>query len=271
MLRALRTVLPDVPMLYAADSAWAPYGERSDAEIAGRSLQVAQALVDAGARGLVVACNTATAMAVAELRRRWPALAIVGVEPGLKPALAATRNGRIGVMATVATLRSERFQALLRRVLEPAGPGPQPATHIHLQPCPGLADAIERGQLHDPELAREVERWCALLLRAGVDTVVLGCTHYPLVAPLIARALGCEVQLVDTAEAVARQAARRWFEERTADLVTLPAGCSTLSMQTNAAPSAPVRYLGSGDLAALRLAVTHWLGEPDPAVGRLAC
>ncbi len=211
-------------------------------------------------------------MAVAELRRRWPALAIVGVEPGLKPALAATRNGRIGVMATVATLRSERFQALLRRVLEPAGPERRSprctSTFSHVRGWPTRSNAANCTLRNWPGRSSAGARCCCA---PSVDTVVLGCTHYPLVAPLIARALGCEVQLVDTAEAVARQAARRWFEERTADLVTLPAGCSTLSMQTNAAPSAPVRYLGSGDLAALRLAVTHWLGEPDPAVGRLAC
>lgn len=297
MLRALRRALPGVPMLYAADSAWAPYGERSDGEIAARSAQVAQALIDAGAQALVVACNTATAHAVAELRSRWPERVIVGVEPGLKPALAVTRNGRVGVMATDATLRSTRFGELLQRVLEQAQREQQRSLHVHLQPCTGLAGAIERGDLGCADLARQVEHWCALLREAEVDTVVLGCTHYPFVAPLISRALGPDVRLIDTAEAVARQAALRWHaaDAGAAQLAdtALPAAepkpasasapipAAAVSLPASAANSAgpalqcavaaPVRYLGSGELSGLRRAVTHWLNEADPELAPLGC
>lgn len=269
VLHALRAALPGVPMLYVADSAWAPYGERTDAEIAVRSLCVAQALVDAGASALVVACNTATAMAVAKLRSRWPALAIIGVEPGLKPALAATRNGRIGVMATEATLRSDRFLALLRRVLDAAEREQARTLHVHLQPCPGLAGAIERADLQSPELALQLRHWCGLLRAAEVDTVVLGCTHYPIVAPLIARELGPQVVLIDTAEAVARQAARRWSDTILASPSTLPVPAPGTRLQPPVRAS--VRYFCSGELIALRRAAVHWLGESDPVVERLAC
>ncbi len=199
VLRAIRRELPDAQLLYVADSGHAPYGERSTEFIVGRSLHLAQFLHERGADLLVVACNTATATAVEELRGRHPGWPIVGVEPGIKPAAALTRNGRVGVLATTGTLRSQRFQLLSQAH----------AAHVQLQlqPCPGLAAAIEAGDLDAPELQQLVQHFCAPLREAGVDTVVLGCTHYPFVAHHIQAALGDRVQLIDTAQAVARRTA----------------------------------------------------------------
>ncbi|TMH35501.1 MAG: hypothetical protein E6H58_03760 [Betaproteobacteria bacterium] len=119
VLRALHQQLPAAPLLYVADSAHAPYGERSDAFVIERSQHVAQHLLAEGAVGIVIACNTATAAAAQQLRARWPDVLIVGVEPGLKPAVAASRSGRIGVLATPGTLASEKFRKLLHA--QPAG------------------------------------------------------------------------------------------------------------------------------------------------------
>lgn len=199
VLPALRRAIPGVHWMYVADSAHAPYGERPDDEIAARVRAIAGFLLGAGAGMLVLACNTATAAAVALLRADHPGVPIVGIEPGLKPAVAASRNRRVGVMATTGTLRSRRFRELVER----HGGGAQ----IVPQACPGLADAIETGRLDDPALRERIERCCAPLRAAAVDTVALGCTHYPFVATLIAEALGPDVQLIDTAEPVARRGA----------------------------------------------------------------
>ena len=204
VLRALLDALPGAPFRYVADAAHAPYGERSDAFVIERSLHMARHLQAHGAALLVVACNTATAAAVEALRSALPDMPIVGVEPGIKPALAITRNGRIGVMATRATLASERFAALVRTQC-----GAAPVA-VHLQACDGLAAAIERGDTDAPEVQALVLAHCRALSNRGVDTVVLGCTHYPFVTQRIQAAFGASVRLVDTGAAVARQAARLW-------------------------------------------------------------
>jgi glutamate racemase len=193
-------VLPQATLHYVADSAWAPYGDLDTPAIRARALSIAHHLAAGGAQLIVVACNTATAAAVAELRARLAPLPIVGVEPGIRPALARSRNGRVGVMATRATLASERFRALLER--EAAG------RTVHLQACVGLADAIETRELDDPALAALVEAHCRPLREAGVDAVALGCTHYPFVRAAIERALGPSVAVIDTSAAVAAQVLR---------------------------------------------------------------
>jgi len=202
VLQALRTQLPGVPLHYVADTAHAPYGDRSSAYIVERSLRVAERLRAVGARMAVVACNTATAHAVQAMREQWPDWPVVGIEPGVKPAVAATRNGRIGVMATTATIASRRFEQLVAAH----------AADVELisQPCPGLVSLIEQGDLASAELGALIERFCAPLREAGVDTVLLGCTHYPLVQSRIQAALGDGVRLLNIEDAVARQARRVW-------------------------------------------------------------
>jgi glutamate racemase len=236
VLKALRAAAPWLPIEYVADSAHAPYGERDESHVLARSRAITAFLRERGARVVVVACNTATAAAVNDLRARHPDLPVVGVEPGVKPAVALSPRGRIGVLATSGTLGSERFRALLQRHAGTAD--------LVLQACPGLARAIEGGRLDAPEILALVEQHVAPLRAAGVDTVVLGCTHYPFVADHIQAALGPAVRLVDTADAVARRALALW-----------PAG-----VIDPAAATAPVTLWSSGDPALLTQAARLWLG-----------
>jgi glutamate racemase len=200
VLRALHRQMPLATLLYAADSAHAPYGEREDSFIIERSHAMTEHLLRQGAQMIVVACNTATAAAVESLRSAYRELPVVGVEPGLKPAIALTRNRHVGVMATQATLSSAKFQRLVGAHAV--------GIRLHLQACPGLAQALETGDVDGEAVGALVALHTAPLREAGVDTVVLGCTHYPFAAHRIADALEPGVALIDTGEAVARQATR---------------------------------------------------------------
>lgn len=202
VLRSIHQRLPSASLLYVADSAHAPYGEKSPEYIRDRSMRIAAHLIDQGARVVVVACNTATAVAIDELRRRWPDCPFVGVEPGVRPAVATSRRQRVGVMATDATLRSERFKALVARE---AG-----TCSMHLLACTGLAAAVEQRELDDPVLLDLVHRYASQLRDAGVDVIALGCTHYAFVREVIERSLEPGMTVIDTADAVAAQVARLW-------------------------------------------------------------
>ena len=199
VMQAIRARLPHAELLYAADTGHAPYGDRSEAFLCDRSERIARFLTDQGAQIVVVACNTATAAAVAALRAASPTLPLVGVEPGIKPAVALSTARRIGVLATTRTLASDKFQRLAQAHADGA--------QLVLQACPGLADAIEAADAAGSGLDVLVERYCAPLRDAGVDVAVLGCTHYVFARELFERALP-GVQLVDTADAIARQTAR---------------------------------------------------------------
>ncbi|MBV8379849.1 MAG: glutamate racemase [Paucibacter sp.] len=229
VLRALRQRLPQAGLLYVADTAHAPYGEKSPEYIAERSLRIGGHLRALGAKLIVVACNTATAHAIETMRRRWPTLAIVGIEPGIKPAVAASGNGRVGVLATQATIASPRYQALVERYRERA--------LIYSQPCPGLVDLIELGDLESPALLELIERLCGPLREAGVDTVLMGCTHYPLVQAQLQAALGAKVQLLNIEDAVAQQAERLWA--RTDERAML----GELRLQTSGDATALTRFV----------------------------
>ncbi len=234
VLRVLHAQLRGTRLIYVSDAANAPYGERAPSFVVERSVRIAQHLVDKGATLLVVACNTATAAAVANLRARWPHLSLVGIEPGIKPALKASAGGRIGVMATPLLLGSEKFNRLLD---EHRG-----SVQWHLQACPGLAGLIEQGDLNNPALLSMISFFCTPLKHAGVDTVVLGCTHYPFVREHIQAVLGASVQLIDTADAVARQARR---------LLNVPLGVSDhVELQT------------TGETAQLSCLASAWLDFP---------
>ena len=268
VLRAMHAAAPQSAFCYIADSAHAPYGERSASHVLERSMLIAGHLIACGARGIVVACNTATAIAIQHLRERWPQLPIIGVEPGLKPAVAATRNGRIGVMATPATLASERFARL--RETQTGG------TFVLAQACPGLAHLIEQGDLDSPALAHAIERFCGPLRRAQVDTVVLGCTHYPLIAERIQLALGAQVLLIDTAQAVARHAAQQFRFARSETTLlekqtpgrpkcfSPPRGADDVCRRPGGAlgDDSGVRLLTTGDAQALRKMAETWLPFP---------
>lgn len=227
VLREIRHQLPGDDLIYVADSGFAPYGDRPEGYVADRSIAIADFLVSQGADVCVVACNTATAVAVDRLRSHLT-MPVVGIEPGIKPAVALTRSGVVGVLATTRTLSTARFDHL---VDEHAG-----AARVVVQPCPGLAEQVERGEL-DTALTRSlVEQYVRPLIGEGADVLVLGCTHYTFVKPVIEEMAGAEVALVDPAAAVARQVARR-LREVSAE---------------SAAPSDRVTFWTTGDVAQVK-------------------
>ena len=205
VLRHIRQALPRENLLYFADSGFAPYGDKPEAEVLARSLQIAEFLLERGAKALVVACNTATAVAIAALRARYPQLPVVGIEPGLKPAAEKTQTRIVGVLATGRTLASEKFALLHQRIATASG------VDFLLQPCTGLASQIEKGELRSAATASLVQQYVAPLLARGADTLVLGCTHYPFIRPLIEENVhqldGRAILILDTGLPVARQLA----------------------------------------------------------------
>jgi len=223
VLRALHRQMPQAPLLYVADAGHAPYGDRDPAHVCQRSERVVDHLVDQGARLVVIACNTATAWAVDSVRVRHPGVAFVGVEPGVKPAALASSRRSIAVMATPSTLASERYADLVKRHA--------PGCQVHPVPCSGLAAAIEQGEAGLAEVDRLLDLYCAPLVSLGVDTVVLGCTHYPFVAERIAARLGPGIHLLDTADAVARRAA-----DLLAPLAATCDALATVVLQTTGEP-----------------------------------
>jgi glutamate racemase len=200
VLRRIRADLPYETLLYVADSGHAPYGNKPAEFIARRSVAITEFLLEQGAKAVVVACNTATAAAIARLRERF-GVPIIGIEPAIKPAVAATRSGVVGILATGNTVRSDKFAALLDQHGHRA--------RVMVQPCPGLADCVERGELSGPRPRALLEKFLEPLLEQGADTLVLGCTHYPFLTPLIERLAGPDVTVLDTSGAVARQLRRR--------------------------------------------------------------
>ena len=231
ILRALRGRLPDASMVYVGDVACAPYGDRAAHEVIRRSMQITEWLIEQGAQIIVIACNTATVIAIEALRARWPACTFIGVEPGVKPAANRSRTRRIAVMTTLATANSARLRHLIARHAADA--------HVHVQACPRLADTIERGVLDGPELLRVLQPHCDAIRAQGVDTVVLGCTHYAFVEPAIRRLLGDSMMVIDTASAIA---------ERTASIrdrgPAMPGGATRLRIVTTGASEPMRRLLG---------------------------
>lgn len=199
VLRSVREQLPQHDLAYFADSAYCPYGPKPAAFVRERTLAIGRWLIENGASMLVVACNTASSAALEALRAELP-IPVVGMEPGLKPAVAATRTGCVGILATNTTLAGERFATLVRRFAE--------GVEVLTQPCPGWVELVEAGDLVSPTARALVERFVAPLVERGADALVLGCTHYPFLRPLIEETAGPSVTLIDTGPAVARQAAR---------------------------------------------------------------
>lgn len=200
VFRRIRTDLPHETLLYVADSGHAPYGNKPAEFVARRAFTLTEFLLAQGAKAVVVACNTATAAAIARLRAHFN-LPIIGIEPALKPAVAETRSGVVGILATSNTVRSDKFADLLDQHGHRA--------RVMVQPCPGLADCVEQGELSGPHPRALLERYLEPLLAAGADTLVLGCTHYPFLTPLIQRLVGPDVTIIDPSPAVARQLRRR--------------------------------------------------------------
>jgi glutamate racemase len=197
--REIRRALPAEDLVYVADTAYCPYGDRDVQEVRHRAVAVGRYLEQAGAKVVIVACNTATGAALEALRQTLT-VPVIGLEPAVKTGVARTHNKRVAVMATVGTLRSERYARLVRD----HGDG----VSILAQPCPGLADLIEQGHLDDDVLAARVADLTRPIREARADTVVLGCTHYLFVEDAVRRALGPDVQIVDSGPAIARRLAQ---------------------------------------------------------------
>ena len=244
VLRALRAELPLEPFVYIADSGHAPYGERDDSHIIARSHAITRYLLEHHhIKALVVACNTATAAAIQRLRQDFPELPIVGIEPALKPAASNSKTKHIGVLATRGTLNSEKFRALLASLQDQA--------HFVVQPCDGLADAIERDD------AIKTEALCAYFTRAmgqfglnpgEMDTLVLGCTHYPFAIGVLHASVGEAVVFLEGGAPVARQT-RRLLEAR-----------SWLATQGAPVARAASTVFGTtGNAGQLQSAIARWL------------
>ena len=220
VLDALVRALPRADFTYVADTAHMPYGDKSDDFIRARVLAIGDALVARGCTLLVVACNTATAAAVQTLRAVHPQVPVVGIEPGIKPAALSTRTKHIAVLVTESTARSARLAALLAAHAK--------GIQVDVVPCPGWATQVEQLRLDDPALAADVAARIAPVVAGGADRLVLGCTHYGFLRPLLLPLAAGRAELIDVADAVARQALRLYGER-------LP-GCGALVLLATAQP-----------------------------------
>ena len=242
--RAVREQLPGEDILYVADSLHAPYGDKSDSFIRERMHVITDFLLSQGARAVVVACNTATTAAIAQLRQTY-SVPIIGVEPGVKPAVLATRSGVVGVMATPRTLQTHSFESLAARFSS--------KVRLLVQPCPNLVHQIE-GLDFDSEATQVLVREYVMpLLEEGADTIVLGCTHYNYLSALIARVAGPEISIISTEDAVAREVVRR---------------LESSSRGESAAGSGRAAFYTSGDPAIFSKQLAHVWG-PGEAVSSL--
>lgn len=247
VLRSLNAELPLEKFVYVADAGHAPYGERDDAYLLARAHAITRYLIEQHAiKALVVACNTATAAAIRELRQAYSELPIIGIEPALKPAASVSKTGVIGVMATRGTLNSEKFGNLLKSLLG--------AATFVLQPCDGLADAIERDD------ATKIEALCAQYTRTmgtfglnfgEMDTLVLGCTHYPFIQEQLNERVGKAVVYLEGGAPVARHT-RRLLTERQA-LAQEPT--------PSAAHTERLKFFSTADSDVLTAAALRWMKE----------
>lgn len=222
VLRELRKILPNEDYIYYGDSINAPYGMKTKEEVCELTIRAAEYLLAQGAKGLVVACNTATSAAVRTLREMYPDVPLVGIEPAVKPAATRKPNCRVLVMATPMTIREEKFQKLMARYEDMA--------EIIPLPCPGLMDFVERGDLESEDFRRYLEELLFVHRIHPVDSVVLGCTHYPFARKLIQEILGPDVEVYDGGEGTAREMRRRLAE---ADLLNDSENPGTVDFQNS--------------------------------------
>lgn len=238
VLKHIHALLPHEELLYVADSKYAPYGNKTPAEIQLRCFEIADFLIEKNAKAIVVACNTATAAAIDSMRAKY-ALPIIGMEPAVKPAAEASISGIIGVLATTGTLKSAQFAGLL----ESYGRNVKVVT----QACVGLVECIERGELNNEHTFYLLKQYCQPLLNEGADTIVLGCTHYPFVRPLIKKIVGENVTLIDTGTAVAK-----YLEKR----------LSALDMLADNKELAKVKFWTNSQASNAKQVIEYLWGEP---------
>ncbi len=238
VLRAIRDELPAEAVVYFADQGHVPYGLRSLQEVREFSSQITRFLLSQGAKIIVVACNAASAAALQYLRKTFPKTPFVGMEPAVKPAAEQTQSGVVGVLATPATFQGKLYASVVERF----------ASNVKLiqSTCPGLVQQIERGELDAPQTRKILEEALVPMIDRGIDTVVLGCTHYPLVFPLIKSIVGPSVRVIDPAPSVARQVHR-----------LLEAG----ELCNPGERRGEMRFFTSGDSRSLENLLTAFLGE----------
>lgn len=223
VLREIRSLIPGAPIHYLGDSAWCPYGNKAPEIICGRVATLADHLLDKGSAILVIACNSATIHGVGSLRASYP-LPVVGMEPGVKPAAERTRSGIVGVLATEASIAGEKFHHLVSNHAD--------GIRVITRPCPRFVELVEAGILSGPDAEDAVSEALAPLLEAGADTIVLGCTHYPFLRPVIESRLPPGVAVIDTGPAVARRTACLL-----GDLSDFPKESSEIHIETTGDPA----------------------------------
>lgn len=199
VMKEVRRLLPAEDLVYFADSAYCPYGIKPVELIRSRAFAICDFLIGIKVKLIVIASNTTSIAALDAVREKY-SIPVIGVEPAVKPAAHATVNGRIGVIATGVTLAGERFDSLVKRF----GDG----LEIFTQPCPGLVEVVESGRWDNKETEALVGGYLDQLLARGVDTIILGCTHYPFLRPVVEKLAGSNIKVIDSGEGVARQVAR---------------------------------------------------------------
>jgi glutamate racemase len=247
VIRSVWTELPDEDLLFLADQAHVPYGPRPLEEVRQFAKEITRFLLDQGAKLIVVACNAASAAALQYLRQTFPQTTFVGMEPAVKPAVEHSQSKVVAVLATPATFQGQLYASLVDRFA--AG------TLLLQHTCPGLVAQIEAGDLDGSSTRQILEEALHPMLAQGADTVVLGCTHYPFVIPLIQQIVGPEVRVIDPAPAVARQV--RYVLE-TQDLCRHSPIDESLAADIN--PIVRTRFLTTGDASRLQTALAHLLG-----------
>ena len=198
--RSIREKLPNENIIYIADSLNAPYGDKSEKFIAMRSSYIIDYLISRNVKAIVVACNTATVSAIDSLRNKY-SIPIIGVEPGIKPAVAVTKTGSIGVLATEQTVNSRSFSNLLNRFTDQA--------RIQTQACPGLVELVETHKLEGQKIKSMLMKYVTPMLDKKVDTFVMGCTHYAFLTEILSGIIGRDLNIINTYQAVAMEASRR--------------------------------------------------------------
>lgn len=237
VLRAIREQHPEEDLIYIADQAHVPYGPRPKEDVRDFSMAIVRFLIEKEAKMIVVACNTASAAALKALRAVYPDLPFVGMEPAVKPAAEETHSGVVGVLATPATFQGELYESTVERFAQ--------GVTILQDTCPGLVHQIEKGHIQGEETREILEKALRPMLDQDVDKVVMGCTHYPFVIPLIEDILGPEVEVIDPAPAVARQVGRLLDRHH---------------LWNRSDHSGRVRFMTSGDPEAFARSLQHLLG-----------
>ena len=200
VVSSIEKIFKGAELFYIADTAYAPYGEKTSEQILERcDLITTYLLENHGIEALIVACNTATSAAITHLREKFPFLIVIGTEPGIKPAIMNTKTLHVGVLATPRTLKGDKYQLLVNEL------SAIKEIKLHEQACIGLVEQIEKGDVDTKETFNMLEKWLEPMKNNNVDTIVLGCTHYPLVANVIKQIMGNEITLIETGDAIANR------------------------------------------------------------------